>query len=126
MAEVKEECRCMMGDGSLVRVRTYVMFVLLYITGLRAGNLAFVTVRHVRELLSDGTTELKIIKKRPGRHKLVLSPSHRHLLKECASKMLVIFKGKSLKDFAFTPESRPKGKCSKYVYKYVLNDNCHF
>lgn len=111
----------MVNGNSYKHQRCFVMFVMLYITGLRAGNLALIKVKHVKDLFQSGETTIKVIKKGPDRHQIKLSPDQRALLHTCGEKLNFLFVKKKLYDFAFTPKGRPDGVCSPWVYKIVLN-----
>lgn len=53
--------------------RNFLAFLILYVTGVRAANLCFFTIRHLREMIEVGSTSIEIVKNDPTRHMLHLS-----------------------------------------------------
>lgn len=87
---------------SLVKGKRFVLerrrlaLVLLYLTGLRVSNLLILNVRHVKELVESGKTNISIIKYGAKRQDLVLSQKGQTLLLQFVNDFHVLAEGKTL------------------------------
>ena len=75
--------------------RTFVTIVMLYITGLRVGNLRAFTIRHLLEMRAKGLTYIPIIKNGPSRHTIQLSNDDLRLLDAADERIKLICSGRA-------------------------------
>ena len=76
-------------------VRNFVAILMLYITGLRVGNLSALTIRHLFEMRDSGFTYLSTIKNGPSRHTIQLSTDDLRLLDAADSKIQFLCSGRA-------------------------------
>ena len=100
---------------------------MLYITGLRSGNLRLITVRHVQELLASGRTQLMIIKEGLKKHPIVLTPCNLQLLRLCEPRINYLCVHRNHKkrrtDYLFTAQYKsPSEPPSIDIVRRFLNN----
>lgn len=91
-------------------VRTFVATLMLYVTGLRVGNLSAFTIRHLLEMRDKGFTYIPIIKNGPSRHPIHLSNDDLRLLDAADEKIKLICSGRAKSEPLFIGKGNQSNK----------------
>lgn len=87
-----------------VASRKKAALLILFVTGLRVSNLLLLKVKHLKQLINEGTTQVSIIKNGPQRFPLTLSSKGKELLKENHKHFFALMEDKKDDQFFFTTQ----------------------
>ena len=116
------------GIIDLVKANTFVAsrrktaFLLLYVTGLRVSNLLVLIIKHIKELLDNGKTQIPLIKKGSKQHDIVLSNKSCEWLKAYTNSFYQLMIHKERDSFFFTTQKNTDKPINRSSFDNELNN----
>ena len=107
--------------NSFVASRRKTALLLLYVTGLRVSNLLVLKIKHIKDLLDHGQTQIPLIKKGNKQHDIILSNKSSEWLKAFANNFYQLMIHKERDSFFFTTQNNTEKPINRSSFDNELN-----
>lgn len=108
-------------SNSMFDNRKKCAFILLYLTGLRVSNLLNFKIKHIKQLIYNGTTRVDLIKNGELQHLISLSKKSKEFIDLHHDSFHALFKYKDDEDFFFTSFSNSEKSLNRSNFNTELN-----